>query len=172
MGDWYWTENEYGEIPVNDVNDVIRYMSDMLARSKVTLCLKPVRLREQILGYLALRHRYPVERISFPQHPLHQPSDWTPHAEEVWTDWLQDAFPPERWTSEVLEPVFGTDQRFWEANIGPGWRMELYDMLPWWVQRDWRVVDRFDPLADEDTGSNEEDEVLPSISDDMGRRRR
>jgi hypothetical protein len=170
MGDWYWTENSYGERPVDDVNDVIRYMDDMLGRSKATLCLKPVRLREQILEYLRLRHRHPAGRISVPLHRLNEPKDWDAHAEEVWTDWFQNTFTPERWTAEVLEPVFGTDQRFWEATIGPGWRMELYDMLHWWVQRDWYVVDRFDPLAEEDTGSNDEEEVM--MSEDMGRRRR
>jgi hypothetical protein len=168
MGDWYWTENIYGEKPVDDVNDVIRYVDDMLKTSRAKLCLTPVRLRDQILEYLRLRHRHSDGRISVPHHSLNNPSDWTPHAEEVWTDWFQDTFTPERWTSEVLEPVFGTDERFWEAKIGPGWRMELYHMLPWWIQRDWKTVDRFDPLPDEDEGSTDEMEA----EEEYSRRRR
>ena len=170
---WAWTENQYGERPVDDVNAIIRRLDMEVKRSKASLCLTVVRLRNQILEYLSWRHRKVAHEISAPYHDLNEPRDWTPHAEDIWTDWIQDTFPPERWTSMVLEPVFGTDERFWESRVGgPGWRMEIYDMLQWWVQREWSIVDKFDPLPDEETGSTMEDEMLISMSDDTGGRRR
>jgi hypothetical protein len=168
---WAWTENKYGERPVDDVNDIVRLLDYEVKKDKSMLCMKSTHLRNQILAYLSWRHRKAAHEISVPYHDLHEPTDWTPHAEEVWTVWIQQTFPPERWTSRVLEPVFGTDERFWESAVGgPGWRMEIYEMVQWWVQRSWDIVDRFDPLPEEDTGLKPEDEIV--IDDYDGRRRR
>jgi hypothetical protein len=156
--DWVWTENKYGERPIDDVNAIVRLLIQEVGRDKATMCLEPKRLRNQIVDYLSLRHRKQAHEISVPYHDLNEPRDWTPHAEEVWTDWVQHVFPPERWTSRVLEPVFGTDDRFWEAHIGPRWRMELYDMLQWWIQRSWAAVEKFDPLPDDRDGTTSDDE--------------
>jgi hypothetical protein len=171
--DWAWTENQYGERPVDDVNEIIRRLDMELGRSKVVLCLKSTHLRDQILEYLWWRHRKTANDISVPLHSLNEPRDWSSKAEELWTDWIQDTFPPERWTSMILEPVFGTDERYWESRVGgPGWRMEIYDMIQWWVQREWTIVDKFDPLPDEETGSNMEDDAIMMDEYDGRRRRR
>jgi hypothetical protein len=171
--DWAWTENQYGERPVDDVNEIIRRLTAEVKRSKATLCLKPAHLRNQILEYLWWRHRKTAHEISVPLHLMNEPSGWDSRAEELWADWVYWTFPPERWVSGVLTPVFGTDERYWEHGVGgPGWRMELYDMVQWWIQRDWNIVDKFDPLPDEETGSNMEDDVVMMDEYDGRRRRR
>jgi transposase len=43
----------------------------------------------------------------------------------------------------VLDPVFGNDVRLWEAGI-EGWREELIQFLPFWIQRSRDIVETFD----------------------------
>jgi hypothetical protein len=45
----------------------------------------------------------------------------------------------------VIQPVFGTDERLWEASIGKGWRMEIMEFLPWWIVRDLDIFEDIDP---------------------------
>ncbi len=157
---------------MDDVNAIVRLLDVEARRSKVSLCLKPTRIRNQILAYLSWRHRKAAHEISVPYHDLNEPADWTPHAENIWTDWVQHTFPPERWTSRVLEPVFGTDERFWEHRVGGAhWRMELYDMVQWWLQRSWAVVDKFDPFPEDGAGLNYDEEDVTLEEYDRRRRR-
>jgi hypothetical protein len=58
----------------------------------------------------------------------------------------------EDWQKEIIEPVFGTNERMWEVTCF-GWRDELFCFLPWWVKRS--IVPEL--LSEEGTGEDSED---------------
>jgi len=59
----------------------------------------------------------------------------------------------ESWLVEVMDPVLGTIPGLWECE---GWRSELVHFLPWWIQRSFAIVAKFDPTFVE---TAEEDET-------------
>lgn len=154
MSDWAWTQNEHGETPVHDINDVVLRMESYVTRRGGFLGLSLRHIRDQIIRYVRWRLRHAWVEVSPPQHLQTIPTAWTTHAERVWTDWLSATFRYEDWVAEVIAPVFGTDERFWEARCSTQWRREVFGWLPFWIEREWDIVDEFDPVqTDERTTS-------------------
>lgn len=102
------------------------------------------KLAAQIVVFVQLRHRARFLDISNPTHHRIVPEEWTAHEEAVWRDWIQRRFTLEDWRTAVLYPVFGTGARQWEDRI-PGWRDELFLLLPWWIRRSRWIVEENDP---------------------------
>ena len=72
-------------------------------------------------------------------------------------DWLDKTFDEKQWHREVLDRVFGSDRRIWEAPI-EGWREDITILLPFWVRRSMAIVEKEEPflLQSESEGSEEE----------------
>ena len=168
--DWAWTTNEYDERPASDIVDVVLCIESYVTRRGGTLGISLRRIRDQIIEYVRWRMRHAWMEISPPQNTPYVPFAWTEHAERVWGDWLVDTFQYDDWIHEVIEPVFGTDERFWETRMSTQWRHEIYSFLPYWVERDWDIVDDYDPSHIEE-GSAQTD-VATNYDDDDRRRRR
>lgn len=167
---WKWTENWCDECPVMDIHRVAEGIEKLVTCRKAYLNLSVDRLRNQIVDYIVWRIRKAHYEISVPQHDTREPVDWTDHAEHVWQDWVTDTFQVEEWVDAVITPVFGTDERNWEARMGTRWRTEILTFLPYWITRSWDIVDAYDPTPP--VFENNTEEVFLSMNDYDGRHRR
>jgi len=93
--------------------------------------------------------------ISLPQNPSSRPAGWTEKEEEIWIDWINYHCTLDDWSAEVMEPVFGSNVRMWEAQMD-GWREELLQFLPWWIRRSAIIVAAFDPTP-----------LVPEVEEDI-----
>jgi hypothetical protein len=166
--DWAWTTNDHDERPVEDINEIVLCIESYVTRRGGALGISLRRIRNQIIRYVCWRMRHAWMEISPPQHAQTIPMAWTEHAERVWSDWLLSTFQYEDWVREVIVPVFGTDERFWEARISTQWRHEIYSFLPFWIERDWDIVDDYDPSHIDDGAQME---VTNNYDDERYRRR-
>lgn len=73
------------------------------------------------------------------------PEDWTGEKEMIWRQWIAHVCDLTEWENEVIEPVFGTESRFWESVSGTGWRQEILEFLPWWSLRTAEQFAEIDP---------------------------
>jgi hypothetical protein len=152
--DWAWTTNEYDERPASDIIDVVICMESYVTRRGGYLGLSLRRIRDQIIGYVRWRMRHAWMDVSPPRHEQVIPLGWTSYTERLWTDWLADTFHYDDWEREVIDPVFGTDERFWETRCSTQWRREVFGFLPFWIERDWDIVDDYDPNDTEEYASD------------------
>jgi hypothetical protein len=155
---WEWTNNWCDECPAMDVHRVAEKIAILVTERGGRLSLSVERLRNQIMEYITWRRRFAAYQISPPRHELRPPKDWTEHAERVWTDWVTDTFSVEDWVEQVIRPIFGTDERNWEAHMGTRWRTEILVFLPWWIQRTWEIVDTYDPTPVTDNSDTNSDD--------------
>ena len=168
--DWNWTNNWCDECPAMDIHRVAEAIADMVSQHGGHLTLTVDRLRNQIMEYITWRLRKAQHELSVPQHDVREPAGWTDHAERVWQDWVTDTFQVEEWVAAVITPIFGTDERNWEARTSTRWRTEILTFLPYWIERSWDIVDTYDPTPPTfDTGSEEEVVAMDTYD---GRRRR
>jgi hypothetical protein len=152
-----------GENAVADIQDLVYLFIQYLDRRGATLAIKPARLVKQILKYILLRQKCSIYDISAPQS--HAPNGWSLEDEEIWNDWIVDQCCLESWEDEVVTPIFGGDMRLYEVRC-EGWRLELVHFFPWWIQRSFAIVDKYNPSQME---SDEEDnKVVDSYIMDHG----
>ena len=148
---------------VADVQDLVYLFMKYLDRRGATLAIKPARLVKQILKYIHLRQTLSIYDIAAPQS--HAPNGWSEEDEEIWNDWIVDRCGLDSWEDEVLTPIFGEDMRLYEVRC-EGWRLELVHFFPWWIQRSFAIVDKYNPAPlDMD---NEEDNRVDSYIIDHG----
>lgn len=124
--------------------------------------LSRAQLARQILQYIWMRQRLPWHEISIPRHKRHMPEGWSRIMESVWLDCIDQKCELETWGSEVIEPVFGRDERTWEAYC-PGWRQELFSFLPYWIERNSERFAELDPTPLPDPAPEEKDPRLAKI---------
>ena len=120
-------------------------INDYGQRRNAVLAISVRRLARELASYLRLRRSnssYMIER----RRATGEPKGWTAHDEEIWQEWLDYTFNLESWTTEVLQPLFGTDVHSWEID---GWRLEVFTYLKDWIQRDMIIVDNFDMTPEE-----------------------
>lgn len=115
--------------------------------------------------------------------PPYYPEGWTKQDESLWKGWLHDTFLPWEWESDVIVPVFGSDQRAWEQGCA-GWRTGLFEiMLERWMRRDVATVENYDPcprltaaekqrLEEEAAAKEQEATMDPYLAEQERRRRR
>ena len=141
-----WETNQYDECPAADIAEVCdRILPFFKRRRGLQLSLSPQKLHRSILEYIWMRYTTPPERISYPKRKQEAPSGWTIEKESIWRQWISHVCNLAAWEREVIQPVFGTDERLWEASIGKGWRMEILEFLPWWIVRDLDIFEDIDP---------------------------
>ena len=126
--------NQHGECAIHDIERIVECLERSLQRRKLVLDLPRVRLIRQILSYLTLREAYHSFNITNPRHVSRSPTGWTEEDEAEWQYYLDKEFSSDMWQQEILDVIFGTDVRTWEAPFLE-WRMELYGFLPLWIQR-------------------------------------
>jgi hypothetical protein len=157
------TPNKYGECAAADVQDLVFLFQEYVERRGANLAVEPQRLVTHILKYISLRQKYSRFDISAPLTKPVVPVGWTSEDETIWTDWLWHTCDVDSWENEVLEPIFGTDIRLWEATC-EGWRLELMTCFPWWIQRSFDIIDKFNPtqpeIQDEDDTTNGVDSYI------------
>jgi hypothetical protein len=120
-------------------------INDYGQRRNAVLAISVRRLARELASYLRLRHStssYMIER----RRATVGPKGWTARDEEIWQEWLDYTFNLESWTTEVLQPLFGTDVHSWEIG---DWRLEVFTYLKDWIQRDMVIVDNFDMTPEE-----------------------
>lgn len=127
-----------------------------------TSSLTHAHMTRQILQYIWMRQRLPWHEISAPQHKRSLPAGWTPLMESVWRDCIDHKCEIETWKTEVLDPVFGSDDRTWEAYC-PGWRDEIFSFLPYWIERSAEKFADLDPTPLPDPEPEEKDPRLAKI---------
>lgn len=151
--------NQYDECAAEDVRAIVSRIQTCVEQRGAKLALDSKALTRQILTFLTLRQRCSVYEISDPPNKRYIPEGWTTADERLWQDWIHTMFPVEHWLAEVMDPIFGSDMRLWEAPC-EGWRSELVHYLPWWIQRSITIVTDFDPTYEE---SEEEDSKKKEI---------
>ena len=143
-----WTQlvspNKYGECAMEDIQDLVGLFETYVKRRGAALAIEPGRLVAHILQYVYLRQTSSVYEISGPRTQPVTPVGWTAEEEAIWSDWIAMHCSFESWGAEVLDPIFGTDIRLWEA-VCDGWRLELVQFFPWWIQRSFDIVEQHDP---------------------------
>ena len=142
-----------------------------IGRRGVVPELAPRRMITQILRYITLRRRSGPFAISNPLFDPSSPEGWGDYEEDVWQEWIDYTFTLDSWNDEVMNPIFGTDVRLWEASI-EGWREELLQFLPWWIKRSEAIVVKFDPtpLAEQSEELSKLDSYL--LEDGSARQKR
>lgn len=129
-----------------DAVDLADRIIAVLERANVGLTLSRAQLAATIRQYAeARRWNGPYDvRIRAPTNTIIPPG-WTGHDESVWLSWLSDTVSEEVWSSDVTDPIFGTDVRVWERN-GTDWRHELLAYVPLWAARSFAIVEQHDPM--------------------------
>ena len=143
----------------SDIPKLVEQIESYVGKRGASLGLNSRRLVSQIIGYIYLRQQSSWLDITDPQMSVVKPPGWTDRHEKLWTDWIHYTFTPGNWEHEVMLPLFGSDIRAWEMNMG-GWRDELLHYLPWWVLRSVSIVEEYDPTS---VDPEEEDEGQTSI---------
>lgn len=138
-----------------DAQGLAQMIARLLARNGLHLCLTEGRLARQILQYIWMRMAYPAHEISSPRHDRVLPEGWTSDNEMIWTDWISMTIDLDQWKSDVLQPVFGSDERTWEVHCS-GWRDELINFLPYWIARSNAKLEKIDPTLVPDLEKEEE----------------
>ena len=113
----------------------------------------------RIYRYIRLRKSSPWYMISLPTSQPYRPEGWKDKEEEIWMDWIHCHCTLDDWSAEVMEPVFGSDIRLWEAQMD-GWREELLQFMPWWIRRSPSIVEACDPTP---LNPEVEDDQTPKI---------
>ena len=151
------TTNEYGECAARDVEEMVTCFLRILRGTGAELEMKPVAIVRQILNYLVQRSRKSCLQMPHSRRSSSEPADWTDYHEGVWMEWLDKTFDEKQWHTEVLDRVFGSDRRIWEAPI-EGWREDITTLLPFWVRRSMAIVEKEEPflIQSESEGSEEE----------------
>lgn len=149
-------DNQYGENAVADVEDLVFLFEKYLERRGAALGVPPKRLVAHILQYIHLRQNSSVYDISAPRTNPVKPVGWTDEDETIWGDWILNHCTVESWELEVLDPIFRSDMRIYEA-VCEGWRLELTQFFPWWIQRSFAIIDKFNPTQLEEQNEEEED---------------
>jgi len=148
MGDFQtmWDTDQYDECPAADIAEVCDLIKVFLKRRHgLQLSLSPQKLHRSILEYIWMRYSAPPTHISYPKRKQEAPIGWNIEKERIWRQWIFHECGLQAWENEVMRPVFGTDERLWEASIGKGWRLEIHEFLPWWIYRDLDLFEEIDP---------------------------
>jgi len=135
--------NKYGEYAAEDVSAIVESFARYIRRHGVVPELEPRRMAGQIMRYIQLRKKAHFLDIAGPMFVPSAPEGWSEYDEEVWQEWIDYTFTLDSWVTEVMNPIFGSDSRLWEATI-EGWREELLQFLPWWIKRSAAIVAKFD----------------------------
>lgn len=126
--------------------DLAQKIQEYGARRGVSLTMSVNKLHREIIQYIRLRHK--VDRYSVIKKSSVKPKGWKAHHERLWQDWIVYYCDIDTWTTEVLEPVFGTNEEVWEAKC-PGWRLEILAFLEEWFVRDRKMIEAFDPTPED-----------------------
>jgi hypothetical protein len=173
-----WDTDYYDECPAADIAEVCDRIQVYLKQRSFQLSLKPQKLHRSILEYIWMRYSVPSTQISFPKRKQEAPIGWNIEKERIWRQWIFHVCDPISWARDIMRPVFGTDERLWEARISRDWRMEILEFLPFWIYRDLDLCEDIDPtpLPDPaDVGSSDAGvrrEIDPYILEHGGRRAR
>jgi len=130
---------------------IAEQIEGFLGRRKLRLGISRETLARHIMQYIDVRRRgHPFDIVGPKTAPL-KPEDWDDHAEQVWLDWFSNEVHLSDWLREVFRPVFGRDTCQYDY-VCDGWREELLAFLPWWAQRTFNVVGKYDatPYESED----------------------
>ena len=136
----HWDNSSAAE----DMTLLAERIARFVGRQHLTLELKPNRLARQLLQYVWWRQRAGALELSAPRHERVCPAGWTAEHERIWIDWIWHVFELDDWQKLVIEPVFGTDVRSWEANC-QSWREEIFTFLPLWIARSMARFEEIDP---------------------------
>jgi hypothetical protein len=128
--------NEFGECIADDASHLADLIKNYVERRGAEL---DVDVACQILKYIKMRYGQPRMSIGWPTLKTVTPKDWTPDHEDEWHDWLELNCSLDSWTTEVMEPYFGTGCHVWEGMC-EGWRWEIHQFLPWWIKRSTELV--------------------------------
>jgi hypothetical protein len=173
-----WETDEYDECPAADVAEVCERIVPFLRRRQFQLSLTPQKLHRSILEYIWMRYTTLPQHISYPKRKQTAPIGWTVDKERIWRQHIAHVCPMDAWDQAVIRPVFGTDERLWEATIGKDWRYEILEFLPWWIHRDMDLFEEVDPTPlpePEEIAAMEaatKKDIDPYILDHGGRRAR
>lgn len=173
-----WETDGYGECPAADVAEMCDRIVPFLKRRQFQLSLPAQKLHRSILEYVWLRYTAQPQNISYPKRKQEAPRGWNVDKERIWRQHIHHVCGLESWDREVIQPVFGTDERLWESAIGTEWRFEIMEFLPWWIYRDLDLFEDVDPtplLEPEEIAAMEaatKKEIDPYIMDHGGRRAR
>lgn len=157
--DELWVPNQWGECVATDVAGVAHCIESYLGRRDIELGVSRRQIARTIVEYVWRRQRRLALQLRGPQSGSRRPEGWDIRHEEIWRQWLEQRLTPESFEEEVLLPVFGVDQRTWEASCD-GWREELLAFLPAWTLRSWDKFEEINPMPmDEWGGSGVDDDA-------------
>ena len=125
--------------------DLARTIEVYGIRRGAVLSMSVDKLHQVIVQYILMRRKTDMVTT---KHTV-KPAGWTSHHERLWQDWLTYHCDVDTWTTEVLEPVFGTNEEQWEAKC-PGWRFEIIAFLEDWFVRDRKMMEAFDPTPEDE----------------------
>jgi hypothetical protein len=128
------TRDSEGYCAAVDVEAIVSLFRDFVESRNCKMEIDGRRLAHQILRYIQLRSSVGEHEISNPQIVVTKPPGWSAEKEREWILWIYHIFRLEDWQTEIMDPIFGSDERWWEAACG-GWRDELFWFLPWWIKR-------------------------------------
>jgi len=154
------TYNEHGECAAADVEAIVKRFESFVESRGCQMGIDGRRMAHQILRYIQLRCSVSGHQITNPQSTIAMPPGWTKENERDWNAWIHHVFQLEEWQKEIMDPVFGTNERMWEVTCS-GWRDELFCFLPWWVKRS--VVPELLPEEGDDEESDDGKKIDPYL---------
>ena len=113
-----WDTDIYGECPAADIAEVCERIKLFLKRRRgIQLSLSPQKLHRSILEYIWMRYSFLPTQISYPKRKQEAPIGWNVEKERIWRQWIFHECDGLAWEREVMNPIFGTDERLWEAQM-------------------------------------------------------
>jgi hypothetical protein len=153
-----WEENRWGECVATDVAGVVSGIATYLERRGFELGVPQRQIFRTLMEWIWRRQRRRMSDLRGPRTRAGCPAGWMAQHEDIWCQWIENRLTTESFEAEVLEPVFGTDVRTWEAACD-GWRGELFFFLPYWVGRSFEKLEEISP-------GSAPDDALPAAPDD------
>jgi hypothetical protein len=141
--------NEFGESIAEDATIIAGFIRQYVEKRGATLGLSERKLANEIMLYIEARYGQSRLDVGWPAMKPIRPKGWTQQHEQVWRDWIHLTCDRDAWMLEVFGAYFGTDHHIWEGMCD-GWRAELHEFLPWWIQRNLPLVSEFDLTPESD----------------------
>ena len=153
-----WSNNQYGELVADDIAGVVHGIHTFLKRRGIPIAVNKQKHLTLIMEYIWRRQKTPSLLLKGPATRPRKPTGWEEKHELIWRQWIHHVSSLDAWLFEVMYPVFGNEERIWEAAC-PGWRTEIFWMIDQWTQRSFEQFADIDPTPLDDPDEDADGDV-------------
>jgi hypothetical protein len=153
-----WSNSRYDELVVDDIAGVVHGTHEFLKRRGIPIGVNKRTHLKLLMEYVWRRQKASALLLKGPVTRPRKPAGWEERNELIWQQWIHHVCSLDAWLFEVMYPVFGKEERIWEAAC-PGWREELFWMIDQWSKRSLEQFAEIDPTSIDDTDEDTDSDV-------------